>query len=103
MGFERRQTSKIYEAVIDGHLNARTGCINLPIKVDWPNRPLQMISHSEGRYALTRWKRTGFEGDRTRVELFPNTGRSHSFVFICNRLAIQLSATLFIILIMTPM
>lgn len=75
--FERRQTSKIYEAVIDGHLNARTGCINLPIKVDWPNRPLQMISHSEGRYALTRWKRTGFEGDRTRVELFPNTGRSH--------------------------
>ncbi|MFL0807290.1 MAG: RluA family pseudouridine synthase [Oceanobacter sp.] len=76
--FERRLTSKTYEAVVEGELQASGGCINLPIKVDWPNRPLQMISHSEGRYALTRWTRTGFEADkRTRVDLFPNTGRSH--------------------------
>lgn len=76
--FERRLTSKIYEAVVDGEIKASGGCINLPIKVDWPNRPLQMISHTEGRYALTRWKRTGWEdAGRTRVDLFPNTGRSH--------------------------
>lgn len=75
--FEHRKTTKTYEALVDGHVQASSGCINLPIKVDWPNRPLQMISHSEGRYALTRWKRMSSEQNRTRMALFPNTGRSH--------------------------
>lgn len=75
--FERRKTAKVYEALVDGIVNASMGCINLPIKVDWPNRPLQMISHSEGRYALTRWRKIGIEDNQTRMALFPNTGRSH--------------------------
>ena len=75
--FEHRKTGKIYEALVDGVVSSSSGCINLPIKVDWPNRPLQMISHSEGRYALTRWRKMGIEGGKTRLALYPNTGRSH--------------------------
>lgn len=75
--FERQTTRKVYEALVHGQLPGTRGCINLPIIVDWPNRPLQKISHSEGRYALTRWQRITYEHDNTRVALFPKTGRSH--------------------------
>jgi tRNA pseudouridine32 synthase/23S rRNA pseudouridine746 synthase len=75
--FEAQTTRKVYEAVVKGEINASHGCINLPIIVDWPNRPRQMISHTDGRYALTRWKNLGLKNGNTRVELHPKTGRSH--------------------------
>ena len=75
--FEKQTTRKVYEALLIGHLRGSQGCVNLPICVDWPNRPLQKISHTDGRYALTRWKRLGLEADMTRIELYPQTGRSH--------------------------
>lgn len=75
--FEKQTTGKVYEALLIGQLSGNQGCVNLPICVDWPNRPLQKISHTEGRYALTRWKKLGLEGNQTRVELYPQTGRSH--------------------------
>lgn len=75
--FEAQTTRKVYEAVVKGEIKASHGCINLPIIVDWPNRPRQIISHTDGRYALTRWKNLGEENGNTRVELYPKTGRSH--------------------------
>lgn len=75
--FEKQTTRKVYEALLIGKLRGSYGCVNLPICVDWPNRPLQKICHTEGRYALTRWKRLGYENGNTRVELYPQTGRSH--------------------------
>lgn len=75
--FEAQTTRKVYEALILGEITANRGCINLPIIVDWPNRPLQKISHTEGRYALTRWQKMNTEDGNTRVALYPKTGRSH--------------------------
>ena len=75
--FEAQTTRKVYEAVVMGEVSGNSGCINLPIIVDWPNRPLQMISHTDGRYALTRWKKLSIEKGNTRMALFPKTGRSH--------------------------
>ena len=75
--FEKQQTRKVYEALVTGQLKGNWGCINMPICVDWPNRPLQMISHVNGRYALTRWKKLEQTDAWTRVELYPKTGRSH--------------------------
>ncbi len=75
--FEAQSTRKVYEALVLGEIPANLGCINLPIIVDWPNRPLQKISHTEGRYALTRWQKIGIEDGNTRVALYPKTGRSH--------------------------
>jgi len=75
--FEKQTTRKVYEAVVLGRVKGNMGCINMPIIVDWPNRPLQMISHTDGRYALTRWKKMAEEDGNTRIELHPKTGRSH--------------------------
>lgn len=75
--FEKQKTRKVYEALLIGKLRGNNGCVNLPIVVDWPNRPLQKISHVDGRYALTRWVRLAQDEHHTRVELHPQTGRSH--------------------------
>lgn len=75
--FEKQNTHKVYEALVIGKVKGNWGCVNLPICVDWPNRPLQMISHTDGRYALTRWKKISTEGTATRMALYPKTGRSH--------------------------
>lgn len=79
--FEKQKTRKVYECLVLGKLRGPQGCVNLPICVDWPNRPLQQIHHTKGRYALTRWKRLAQTdhqaAEHTRVELYPQTGRSH--------------------------
>ena len=46
--FEKRQTQKTYVARVWGHMEAQSGTVDLPIIVDWPNRPRQMICHETG-------------------------------------------------------
>lgn len=75
--FERRHTRKTYVARVWGHLAERTGRVDLPLIVDWPNRPLQMVDHARGRPALTEWRVVRHEERATRVRLYPKTGRSH--------------------------
>ena len=52
---------------------------DLPLIADWPNRPLQMVDHAIGKPSRTRLRVVGHEPwlDATRVDLFPETGRSH--------------------------
>ena len=75
--FEKRQTKKTYVAILHGHLDQRTGTVDLPLIVDWPNRPLQMVDHKNGKEAVTDWKVQRYEDGNTRVRLYPRTGRSH--------------------------
>lgn len=75
--FEERRTQKRYVALIDGHPAAEKGRIDLPLIVDWPNRPMQKVCHETGRPAQTDWKLIGTEGPNSRVALKPLTGRSH--------------------------
>jgi tRNA pseudouridine32 synthase / 23S rRNA pseudouridine746 synthase len=75
--FERRQMRKSYVAVVAGAVTAAEGTVDLPLAVDWPNRPRQKIDHAAGRPALTRWVVLRREGHATRLRLFPETGRSH--------------------------
>lgn len=75
--FEKRQTKKTYVAILHGHLDQRTGTVDLPLIVDWPNRPLQMVDHENGKEAVTDWKVQRYEDGNTRVRLYPRTGRSH--------------------------
>jgi tRNA pseudouridine32 synthase / 23S rRNA pseudouridine746 synthase len=74
--FEERTTKKTYIARLWGEMAEKEGMVDLPMKVDWPNRPKQMI-HPEGRPAVTRWKALKRGSNETRVRLFPETGRSH--------------------------
>lgn len=78
--FETRKIYKRYEAVINGRLlpSLEWQLIDLPIAVDWPNRPLRIV-HPDGKPSQTRWRALTYNADAntTRVELEPITGRSH--------------------------
>ena len=76
--FERRHVKKTYVARVWGEVEKAEGHIDLPLIVDWPNRPLQHVNHEIGKAAQTDWKRVRIEdGGTTRMRLFPLTGRSH--------------------------
>lgn len=77
--FEQRQIEKTYIALVAGRLDKAAGEIDLPLITDWPNRPRQMVDHTNGKPALTRFRRLNYDAalDVSRVELKPQTGRSH--------------------------
>lgn len=77
--FQERQVEKRYVAVVDGRLAPERGEIDLPLITDWPNRPLQKVDFAIGKPSLTRYRVLAHDAadDTTRVELTPETGRSH--------------------------
>jgi tRNA pseudouridine32 synthase/23S rRNA pseudouridine746 synthase len=74
--FERRQTRKVYVARVAGLVADDEGTVDLPLKVDWPNRPLQHV-HPDGKPAVTAWRVVSRGDGETRLRLYPQTGRSH--------------------------
>lgn len=80
--FEKRNAKKTYVARVAGHIAEEFGTVDMPLICDWPNRPKQMVDHEKGRQAITHWavlKRESAEDGvaATRVQLTPQTGRSH--------------------------
>ncbi len=77
--FQQREVQKHYVAVVDGVLKEATGSIDLPLICDWPNRPRQKVDHQHGKPSRTRFTvlGPGVDAYSTRVELIPETGRSH--------------------------
>lgn len=80
--FAQRRVHKRYEALVLGTLKqpgAAWQLIDLPIAVDWPNRPKRIIDPNHGKPSQTRWKiiDTDPMNNTTRVALEPITGRSH--------------------------
>ena len=75
--FEKRKTKKTYIARVQGEVAEKEGTVNLPLIVDWPNRPLQHVNYESGKEAVTDWVRTRIEDGTSRMRLFPQTGRSH--------------------------
>ena len=75
--FEKRQVKKTYVAWVWGRLEPKTGTVDLPLAVDWPNRPLQKVDHLRGRPARTDWRVVRHADEATKARLMPLTGRSH--------------------------
>ncbi|MBS99796.1 MAG: RNA pseudouridine synthase [Oceanospirillaceae bacterium] len=75
--FQARETGKRYQAIVTGLPDQLTGEIDLPLRCDWDNRPLQMVDHEQGKPALTRWEVIEQNALGTRLLLTPITGRSH--------------------------
>ena len=73
MQFEKRLIKKTYIARVWGNVIEKSGIIDDPIIVDWPNRPLQKICHETGKPAMTNWRciRTGQK--ESRLKLNPKT------------------------------
>jgi tRNA pseudouridine32 synthase / 23S rRNA pseudouridine746 synthase len=75
--FEKRMTRKTYVARVWGVPSEKTGTVDLPLRVDWENRPRQRVDHENGRAAQTDWRLLKDEGATARMRLNPRTGRSH--------------------------
>jgi tRNA pseudouridine32 synthase / 23S rRNA pseudouridine746 synthase len=75
--FEHRRVQKRYVARVAGHPAEAKGRVDLPLIVDWPNRPRQKVCLETGRPAQTDWRVLRHEGPNARVRLMPLTGRSH--------------------------
>ncbi|MBA4380961.1 MAG: RNA pseudouridine synthase [Sideroxydans sp.] len=98
--FREREVTKRYVALVAGVLENEVGEIDLPLIVDWPNRPRSKVDHELGKPSLTRYRLLGVESlssrakigasfdtalptqdERnlavSRVELEPITGRTH--------------------------
>ena len=81
--FEKRQVKKTYVARVWGRVTEKTGTIDLPLIVDWPNRPRQMVDQENGKPAVTDWRVQRASDVETRLRLFPKTGRSHQLRVHC--------------------
>lgn len=81
LAFEQRRVDKRYVAVVGGPLPVSDTWqdIDMPMLVDWPNRPKRTINYTDGQQALTRWRCTAVDplANTSRVDLEPVTGRTH--------------------------
>ncbi|MDZ8088778.1 MAG: pseudouridine synthase [Nostoc sp. DedQUE12b] len=75
--FQQRQVHKVYEAILSGVLTVEQGVIKLPLWGDTENRPYQKVDWQHGKPSLTHFQVIAREGDYTRVEFTPLTGRTH--------------------------
>jgi tRNA pseudouridine32 synthase/23S rRNA pseudouridine746 synthase len=75
--FEKKQVHKVYEAVLSGTVNVDTGTIDLPLWGDPENRPYQQVNWECGKPSVTRFQVMAREGNHTRIEFWPLTGRTH--------------------------
>ena len=74
--FIGRNVKKSYVALLDGLLCAEQGVIDLAIKLDYDNRPRQMVA-PDGKRAITEYKVIERTDTHTRIRFSPITGRTH--------------------------
>jgi tRNA pseudouridine32 synthase/23S rRNA pseudouridine746 synthase len=83
--FCRREIEKRYLACLEGSVAVRSeaGTIELALRVDLDDRPRQIHDPVHGRPAVTDWRVLARGEGRTRVALFPRTGRTHQLRVHC--------------------
>lgn len=75
--FKTREIKKRYIAILDGEIATDSGMIELPLILNPKERPLQMVNHTHGKPAITRYEVLSRSGGKTRVSFYPETGRTH--------------------------
>lgn len=75
--FTRREVRKRYVAWLDGDVSGDEGVIELAIRGDPGDRPRQVVDPVDGKDAVTEWRVLERREGRTRVALFPRSGRTH--------------------------
>ena len=77
--FENRQVSKVYVAVVEGIIEQDEGIVDYPMRKDMTQRlpPRHLIDCVRGKRAVTRWRVIRRNSETTRMQLMPETGRSH--------------------------
>ncbi len=77
--FIRRTVDKRYEALLSKVLSPeqQEGDIDLPLRVDFDDRPRQLVCYEYGKPARSHWQVISRSTTTTRVYLYPHTGRTH--------------------------
>ena len=75
--FIKRTIKKRYVAILDGILDQDSGIVDLPLRLDLDNRPHQLVCEEFGKKARTEFTVVERKNNRTRINFFPITGRSH--------------------------
>ncbi|MEZ8205355.1 pseudouridine synthase [Vibrio splendidus] len=81
--FIDRTVEKRYTALLDGEIDGKFGDISLPLRGDITDRPRQLVCHEHGRNADTYWEAIGTSNGKTKVHLYPKTGRTHQLRVHC--------------------
>lgn len=81
--FIKRSVKKRYVALLDGEITDSSGTIDLPLRVDLEDRPRQLVCNEYGKSARTKWEVVKVKDGRTRVHLYPLTGRTHQLRVHC--------------------
>lgn len=76
MLFEARMVRKTYMGLCTGQLWGISGTIVSPL-ARLATHPPEYGPDREGKIAITHWQNLGIASSRTRLRLFPITGRSH--------------------------
>ncbi|WP_192891016.1 RluA family pseudouridine synthase [Vibrio bathopelagicus] len=81
--FIDRTVEKRYTALLDGEIHGGSGDISLPLRGDITDRPRQLVCHEHGRNAETHWEAVSANNGKTKVHLYPKTGRTHQLRVHC--------------------
>ena len=75
--FEKRFIQKEYLARVWGLIKINEFNIDLPVRTDWKNRPLQIVCHEKGKSASTKVEMISHGNNTSYLSLKPVTGRTH--------------------------
>ena len=97
--FVNRQIKKRYVALLEGEIgennlqkvnaddknqvSKKQGEINLPLRGDLDDRPKQLVCFKQGKQAKTQWQVIETRGGKTKLYLYPETGRTHQLRVHC--------------------
>ncbi|MBB1305289.1 RluA family pseudouridine synthase [Pseudoalteromonas sp. SR43-5] len=81
--FIDRTIDKRYVALVNGNVAEDSGVIDLPLVLDFDDKPRQMVCYTHGKPSLTTWQVLERNNNITRLQLYPKTGRTHQLRVHC--------------------
>ncbi len=82
--FHDRIPEKEYIAIVRGQVAGESGKIELAMRGDPDNRPYQLLDEIHGKPARTQWNVLARSDATTRLQLLPDTGRTHQLRVHCH-------------------
>ncbi|EJE8693423.1 RNA pseudouridine synthase [Vibrio vulnificus] len=81
--FISRGVQKRYVAMLEGEVSQSQGEITLPMRGDPDDRPRQLVCFEHGKPAHTDWQLIEIRDGRSKLYLYPRTGRTHQLRVHC--------------------
>ena len=69
--FQDRKVEKRYIALVEGRPAPANGRIDLPLCVDWPNRPRHIVDPVNGKAALTYYQTLAYDAQGNLLKTYP--------------------------------